>query len=84
MGRVPMMFVVSRGVDVAVLREGAEVLWVKDGVAVSVYLSHRFVASETSPVIKSIFFVDYEFVPEMSFGKVMIFMFLIKRSVSSS
>ena len=54
--------------DVVVVREGGEVLRVEYRVAVSVLFPHRFVASETSPVIKSVSSVDDQFTPEMSIG----------------
>ena len=60
------MFVISGGVDVVVVPQGGEVLQVQDRVAVSVPSPHGFVAGETSPMIKSVSFVDNQFGPGMS------------------
>ena len=55
MSQVPMVFIISRGVNVVVICKGGEVLQVEDRVAVSVLAPHGFVAGETSPVVESIF-----------------------------
>ena len=67
--RVPMVFIISRDVNVVVICEGGQVLRVEDGVEVLVLFPHRFVAGETSPVVKSISFVDYQFAPGTSAWK---------------
>ena len=61
-----MMYIISRGVDVVVVRQGGEVLRVENGVLVSILFPHGFVAGETSPMIEPVPFVDYQFAPEMS------------------
>ena len=48
-GRMPVMFIISGGVDVVVVRQRGEVLRVHDGVAVLVLSPHRLVTGETSP-----------------------------------
>ena len=63
MSRVPMVFIISRGVDVVVVHEEGEVLQVEDGIAVLVLFPHRFITCEASPVIKLVSFVDYKFAP---------------------
>ena len=67
--RVPMVFIISRDVNVVVICEGGQVLRVEDGVEVLVLFPHRFVSGETSPVVKSISFVDFQFAPGMSAWK---------------
>ena len=62
-GRVPVMFIISSGVDVVVVRQGGEVLRVQDGIAVSVLFPHGLVACETSPKFESILLVDDQFAP---------------------
>ena len=64
-GRVPVMFIISSGVDVVVVRQRGEVLRVQDGVAVSVLSPHRLMAGETSPNFESIWLVDDQFAPLM-------------------
>ena len=62
-GRVPVMFIISGGVDVVVVRQQGEVLRVQDGVAVSVFFPHRLVTSKASPYFESILFVNDQFAP---------------------
>ena len=62
-GRVPVMFIISSGVDVVVVRQRGEVLRVQDGIAVSVLSPHRLLAGETSPYFESILLVDDQFAP---------------------
>ena len=64
-GRVPVMFINSGGVDVVVVRQQGEVLRVQDGIAVSVLFSHGLVAGEASPEFESILLVDDQFAPLM-------------------
>ena len=64
-GRVPVMFIISGGVDVVVVRQRGEVLRVQDGIAVSVLFPHELVAGEASPELESILLVDDQFAPLM-------------------
>ena len=57
-GRVPVMFIISGGVDVVVVRQRGEVLRVQDGVAVSVLSPHGLMAGEASPEFESILLVN--------------------------
>ena len=57
-GRVPVMFIISGGVDVVVVRQRGEVLRVQDGIAVSVLSPHGLMAGETSPKFESILLVN--------------------------
>ena len=61
-----MVYIISRGVGVVAVCEGGEELWVENRVSVSILFPHRFVACKTSPVVKSVPFVDYQLAPEMS------------------
>ena len=64
-GRVPVMFINSGGVDVVVVRQQGEVLRVQDGIAVSVLSPHGLMAGEASPEFESILLVDDQFAPLM-------------------
>ena len=64
-GRVPVVFIISGGVDVVVVRQRGEVLRVQDGIAVSVFSPHWLVAGEASPEFESILLVDDQFAPLM-------------------
>ena len=57
-GRVPVMFIISGGVDVVVVRQQGEVLRVQDGIAVSVLSPHGLMAGEASPEFESILLVN--------------------------
>ena len=57
-GRVPVMFVISGGVDVVVVRPRGEVLRVQDGIEVSVLSPHGLMAGEASPEFESILLVN--------------------------
>ena len=57
-GRVPVMFIISSGVDVVVVRQWGEVLRVQDGIAVSVLSPHGLMAGEASPEFESILLVN--------------------------
>ena len=61
-----MVFIISVGVDVVVVCEGGEVLRVEYSISVSVLFPHNFAARETSPLVESVPFVDYQFAPEVS------------------
>lgn len=61
-----MVFIISIGVDVVVVCEGGEVLRVEYSISVSVLFPHDFATSETSPLVESVSFVDYQFAPEVS------------------
>ena len=56
-GRVPVMFIISGGVDVVVVRQRGEVLRVQDRIAVSVLSPHGLMAGEASPEFESILLV---------------------------
>ena len=62
-GRMPVMFIISGGVDVVVVRQRGEVLRVQDGVALSVLSLHGLITGKTSPQFESILFVDDQFAP---------------------
>ena len=57
-GRVPVVFIISGGVDVVVVRQRGEVLRVQDGVAVSVLSPHGLMAGEASIEFESILLVN--------------------------
>ena len=61
-----MVFIISVGVDVVVVCEGGEVLRIEYSISVSVLFPHDFATSETSPLVESVSFVDYQFAPEVS------------------
>ena len=66
MSGVPMVFVISLGLDVVVVCEGGEILWIEYSITVSVLFPHDFAAGETSPLVESVPLVDYQFAPEVS------------------
>jgi hypothetical protein len=66
MGGVPMVLIISVGVDIVVVCEGGEVLRIEYSISVSVLFPHDFTTSETSPLVESVPLVDYQFAPEVS------------------
>jgi hypothetical protein len=66
MGGVPMVFIISVGVDVVVVCEGGEVLRIEYSITVSVLFPHDFATGETSPLVESVPLVDHQFAPEVS------------------
>ena len=78
MGGVPMVFIISVGVDVVVVCEGGEVLRIEYSISVPVLFPHDLATSETSPLVESVSLVDYQFAPEVSVSQFDIFHILDK------
>ena len=69
MGDVSVILVVSRCRNVEVVHEEVSILRKKDDVEFAIFLAHRFVACDASPVVESISLVNDDFLPRMSVRK---------------